>query len=100
MTNNPWYGVVDMVDFVPGGIMSDPSLVYRGYEFNYWDVEEAIFEMYSTDVEDSYHDEDLAQLNFDLNNDHWLNWLRENSDLVRAYLDDYIATGAPISWRG
>lgn len=99
MTNNPWYGVVDGVDFVSNGAMSDPSLVYRGYEFNYWDIEEAIFEMYSTEVEETYHDEYLAQLNFDLNNDHWLNWLRENSDLVRSYLDDWIATGAPVSWK-
>ena len=99
MTNNPWYGVVDMVDFVSNGAMSDPSLVYRGYEFNYWDIEDAIFEMYSTDVEEVYNDEYLAQLNFDLNNDHWLNWLRDSSDRVRSYLDDWIAEGAPVSWK-
>ena len=99
MSNNPWYGVVEHVDFVDNGAMSDPSLVYRGYEFNYWDVEDSIYEMYRSDVEEVYNDEDLAQLDFDLNDEHWLNWLRENSDRVRDYLDDWISAGAPTSWK-
>ena len=45
MLNNPWYGVVSRVNFVPGGA-SDPSLVYRGYEFNYWEIEDMTIDMY------------------------------------------------------
>ena len=102
-TDRPWYGVVSGVNFVPGGA-SDPSLVYRGYEFNYWDVEDAIYEMYRDYLRENFPDDEyLVQANFELGgdeaDDNWMDWLRDNADEVRSYLDDYIAHGAPISWK-
>ena len=102
-TDRPWYGVVSRVNFVPGGA-SDPSLVYRGYEFNYWDIEEAIIDMYREYLRYNYpEDEYLGLINFELggdpHDDDWIDWLRDNADEVRGYLDDWIANGAPISWK-
>ena len=86
MLDNPWYGVVSRVNFVPGGA-SDPSLIYRGYEFNYWDVEDAIFDMCRDDLGGDPSDMD------------WIDWLRDNADEVRGYLDDWIFHGAPLTWK-
>lgn len=102
--DKPWYGVVSRVNFVHNGAMSDPSLVYRGHEFNYWDTEDAIVEMYRDCLRDNFPDEEyLVQINFevggDINDVDWTDWLRDNADEIRGYLDDWIAHGAPISWR-
>ena len=102
--DRPWYGVVSRVNFVSNGAMSDPSLVYRGHEFNYWDTEDAIVEMYRDCLRDNFPDEEyLVQINFevggDINDVDWTDWLRDNADDVRGYLDDWIAHGAPLSWR-
>lgn len=101
--DRPWYGVVSRVNFVPGGA-SDPSLVYRGHEFNYWDIEDAIFDMYRDHLKENYPDDEyLVSIDFELGgddaDDNWTDWLRDNADEVRGYLDDYIAHGAPISWK-
>lgn len=102
--DRPWYGVVSRVNFVHNGAMSDPSLVYRGHEFNYWDIEEAIVEMYRDYLRESFPDEEyLVQINFevggDINDVDWTDWLRDNADDVRGYLDDLITFDAPLSWR-
>ena len=101
--DNPWYGVVSRVNFVPD-YPSDPSLVYRGYEFNYWDVEEAIIDMYRDHLKEEYPDDEyLVSIDFELGGDegdpNWTDWLRDNADEVRGYLDDWIATGAPLTWK-
>ena len=101
--DRPWYGVVSRVNFVPGGA-SDPSLVYRGHEFNYWDIEEAIIDMYRDYLKENYPDDEyLVSIDFELGgdgaDDNWTDWLRDNADEVRGYLDDHIAHGAPISWK-
>lgn len=98
-----WYGVVNRVNFAPGG-KNDPSLVYRGHEFNYWQIENSVVDMYRDYLRETFPDDEyLVHANFELdadeNDDHWMNWLRENSDSVRSFLDDLIADGAPISWK-
>lgn len=104
MLDNPWYGVVNRVNFVSNGVMSDPSLVYRGYEFNYWDVEEAIVDMYRDHLREAFPDDEyLVSVDFELGGDegdsHWMDWLRDNADEVRGYLDDWIFHGAPLTWK-
>ena len=101
--DRPWYGVVSRVNFVPGGA-SDPSLAYRGHDFNYWNVEDAIIDMYRDHLKENHPDDEyLIQANFELGGDegdtHWMDWLRDNADRVRGYLDDWIAHGAPITWK-
>ena len=101
--DRPWYGVVSRVNFVPGGA-SDPSLVYRGYEFNYWEVAEVMIDMYRDYLKENYPDyEFLVLIDFELGGDehdvNFMDWLRDSADEVRGYLDDLISTGAPISWK-
>lgn len=98
-----WYGVVGRVNFIPGGA-DDPSLVYRGYEFNYWAVEDAIFEMYRDYLREEFPDDEyLVSINFELGGDehdvNWMDWLRDNANSVRSFLDELIANGAPLSWK-
>lgn len=102
-TDRPWYGVVSQVEFVPGGA-DDPSLVYRGHEFNYWTIEETAIDMYRDDLRKEYPDDEfLVQVNFELGGDphdvNWIDWLRDNADRIRGELDDLIADGAPVSWK-
>ena len=101
--DRPWYGVVSRVNFVPGGA-SDPSLVYRGYEFNYWDIEDAIIDMYRDDLRDQFPDDEyLVSIDFELGgdgaDDNWTDWLRDNADRIRGEIDAMIAHGAPITWK-
>lgn len=101
--DRPWYGVVSRVFFRPGGAL-DPSLMYSGYEFNYWDTEEATIDMYRDDLRELYPDEEyLNTINYEVggdpHDDNWIDWLRDNADRVRGYLDELIASGIPRSWR-
>ena len=101
--DRPWYGVVSRVNFVPGGA-SDPSLVYRGHEFNYWGIEDMAIDMYRDDLKEKFPDDEfLVMINFELGGDphdvNWIDWLRDNADRVRGELDAMIANGAPRSWK-
>lgn len=103
MLDNPWYGVVSRVNFVPGGA-SDPSLVYRGYEFNYWAIEDMMIDMYRDDLEEKFPDDEyLVSINFELGGDthdeNWIDWLRDNADRVRGELDAMIYHGISRSWK-
>ena len=79
MLDNPWYGVVSRVNFVPGGA-SDPSLVYRGYEFNYWEIEDMTIDMYRDDLREQFPDDEfLVMVNFELGGDpHDLGYFPES----------------------
>ena len=101
--DRPWYGVVSRVNFVPGGA-SDPSLVYRGYEFNYWEIEDMTIDMYRDDLRDQFPDDEyLVSIDFELGgdgaDDNWTDWLRDNADRVRGELDAMIHHGAPRFWK-
>ena len=101
--DRPWYGVVSRVNLVPGGD-SDPSLVYRGYAFNYWEIEDMAIDMYREYLRYNFPDDEyLGLINFELggdpHDDDWIDWLRDSADRVRGELDAMIADGAPISWK-
>ena len=101
--DRPWYGVVSRVNFVHNGALDD-SLIYRGHEFNYWNVENMVIGMYRDHLREEYPDDEfLVMINFELGGDphdvNWIDWLRDNADLIRGKLDTMIANGAPISWK-
>lgn len=93
--SNPWYGVVNGVNFVSCGPVSDPILEYKGHEFNYWDIENVIFEMFRDYLRDNFAgDEFLESINFEvLPDDDFTEWLSENNDTVTNYLDECISGG-------
>lgn len=93
-----WYGVVTGVKFKSHGPVSDPGLIYNGREFNYWDIEGAIYDMYRDDLRDQFPDDEyLVQIDFDPspdeNDEHFTDWLAGNVDLIHGYLNDCIASG-------
>ena len=101
--DRPWYGVVSRVNFVPGGA-SDPSLVYRGHEFSYWQIEDMAIDMYRDDLRDQFPDDEyLVSIDFELGgdgaDDNWTDWLRDNADRVKGELDAMIHHGAPRFWK-
>lgn len=95
---NDWYGVVTGVKFKSHGPVSDPGLIYDGREFNYWDIEDAIYDMYRDRLREEFSDDEfLVQIDFDTLPDegdsYFPNWLAGNVDLIHSYLDDVIAGG-------
>ena len=57
---------------------ADPDLVYDGYTFNYWDIENALWDMYLEDGGDEDDD------------DAFVEYVRDNAT---SYLDDVIFGG-------
>lgn len=93
-----WYGVVTGVKFKSHGPVSDPGLIYNGREFNYWDIEDAIYDMYRDDLRENFSDDEfLVQIDFDPlpdeNDSHFIGWLEENIERIHCYLDEVIAGG-------
>ena len=73
---NGWYGSDEIgVRFHGQG---DADLVYKGHDFNYWDIEGALWDMYLEDGGDEGDDDAFAA------------YVRENAP---AYMDDVMAFG-------
>jgi hypothetical protein len=77
-----FYGI-SKVKYVWHGCWSDPEVIYKGYSFTYWDVENALwyeFKEYKHlgDYDGNAYDEEFAQ------------WIFDNQDNVHAMLDDWI----------
>lgn len=91
-----WYGVVKGVKFSPGEPIGDPSLIYKGLEFNYWDIEYALYDMFKEDLIHEFEgDEFLVSIDYDLgtDSDEFAQWLENNQDTVTGYFDDVIHGG-------
>lgn len=90
-----WYGVVKGVKFLGRGPVADPALVYKGKEFNYWDMEDALYDMFKDDLRDMYPDDEfLVSCDYDIGiDDDFAEWLGHNQYRVRGYFDDVIHGG-------
>ena len=80
------------VGFIWHGAWSDPELKYKNRLFNYWDIEEAIFEEFKDWARD-------YNINVNSNNEDELfdEYCRnDNGTAVKNYLDDYIFTGGGV----
>lgn len=49
MTNNLYRGTKG-IEYVSHGAWADPELIYDGKSFNYWDIEEALWDMFCEEV--------------------------------------------------
>ena len=74
------------VEFIGHGEWSDPELIYNGYSFNYWDIEDALWNDFleETGYNDSQSNDPKVEAEFD----------RYVQDRVTDYLDDCIFGGA------
>ena len=90
-----WYGVVKGVKFLNRGGWNDPGLIYKGKEFNYWDMEHALVDMFEDDMREQFPDDEYLELiNWELGaNDDFAEWLENNQDRVRDYFDDVMHGG-------
>lgn len=91
-----WYGVVKGVKFKDNGPMSDPELIYKGLSFNYWDIEDALYDAFRDYLKEQYPgDEYLEQIGYDVttDGDDFCEWLEDNNQAVTDYLDDAIHGG-------
>lgn len=70
-----WYGTPE-IGYRWYNEWADPDLVYKGYEFNYHDIEDALWDMY---LEDGGNEDD---------DDAFAAYVRENAP---AYMDDVMA---------
>ena len=79
-----WFYGIQGIEFVWHGEWSDPTLIYKGREFNYYDIETPMWEIYKEDCEE-------AGTNAD--EDEFAVWMQENGDYVRSYMDDIMMVG-------
>lgn len=79
-----WRGS-DVIDMDYHGDWADPDLVYDGYTFNYWDIENALWDMFLEDT--GYSDRDSGNLEVE---EEFNQYIRDNAP---SYLDDVIAAG-------
>ena len=81
MTN--WLGIKG-IEHIWNGAWSDPEIMYKGYIFNEWDVQEDLGEMYDEYVKSGY---------IKPYKDGWKEWASKNPKTVKAELDDLIYAG-------
>ncbi len=79
-----WRGS-DKVDIVSHGEWADPDLVYNGYTFNYWDIEDALWGDFL--AETGYKDSDSNNPKVEAEFDEYVR------DRAPGYLDDVIYGG-------
>lgn len=90
-----WYGVVKGVKFLGRGPVADPALIYKGKEFNYWDMQDGLVDMFQDDMREQFPDDEyLVSINWELGaDDEFSEWLENNQDRVRDYFEDVIHGG-------
>lgn len=90
-----WYGVVPKVKFKSNGIMADPTLIFEGMEFNYWDIVEPVYDMYCDHLKDKIEDDYTVEVNTDpgLDDEFFIEWLEFNTEMIYQYLWDCVAGG-------
>ena len=80
------------VGFIWNGTWSDPELKYKNRLFNYWDIEEAIFENFK-----DWANEYGIKVNSDNEDELFDEYCRnDNGTAVKNYLDDYIFAGGGV----
>lgn len=90
-----WRGIPG-IQFISNGSYSDPSLVYEGKEFNYWDIEDSLWEIF-LEENPQYKDKDSGNPKVEA---RFTSYLKE---AAKPYLDDVIAgsyfSEGKNSWR-
>lgn len=79
-----WRGS-DVIDMDYHGDWADPDLVYDGYTFNYWDIEDALWDMFLEET--GYSDSDAHNPQVE---EEFSQYIRDNAP---SYLEDVIGAG-------
>lgn len=76
--NNYFYGIYG-IRFISHGAWSDPELVWHGKSFNYYDVENSLWELFR---------EDCKQENKPVDENIFPAWVKKNAYLSREILQN------------
>lgn len=81
---NKWRGCKN-IEVKWNGSQADPDLIYKGCEFNYWDIEDALWSMFLEDIghKDSESDVPKIENEFDI-------YVQENAE---SYLEECMTFG-------
>lgn len=74
---------------------ADPDLLYDDYVFNYWDIEDALWEDF---LEYNELDESDAYDGYDIKPEYEEMFDKHVQDFGHSYLDELIWSGAPKTW--
>jgi len=75
--NEGWFRGCEGVEFIWHGTQSDPELEYKGQRFNYWEIEDALWDMFKDDGGDTKDEEAFNKF---------------VQEYCKGYLDDVIAS--------
>ena len=70
-----WFYGIEGIEFIWRGSQSDPLVRYKGFAFNYWDVEDGLYEIWREQNPLS------PEVEFE-------SWVPEHSEDVMCYMDD------------
>ena len=80
------------VEFIYHGEVSDPEVRYKDRIFNYWDLENALYEMY---IEEGNPRIDKPSCD----DKQFREWIANDPDTVYNYLDDWIFSIKEAEWK-
>ena len=85
------YRGADGIEFVSHGAWSDPELIYDGKSFNYWDIDDALWDMFCEGLRE---DNGLSVSEIEQNMDKYEPMFDGYvQDIATSYLDDCIFGG-------
>lgn len=79
------------VEFIYHGDMSDPEVRYKNRLFNYWDLEDALYEQYIEEGNPRINSPSCDDKQF-------RDWIADDPDMVYGYLDDWIMSLKEAEW--
>ena len=77
-----FYGIYG-INLVDHGAYSDPELVWHGKSFNYYDVENSLWDHYK---------EECAEENKKADEENFAVWVKKNAHIAREYLQNLMDT--------
>jgi hypothetical protein len=75
-----FYGIKP-IQYIYHGDWSDPELRYKGHSINYWDFENALYEIFKEEGGQPDNDKAFGE------------WVQNNKDLVKSEIEDWISLG-------
>ena len=78
--NKKWFYGIYGIEFIWHGCWSDPELIWHGHSFNYYDLENALYDEYK-EYNPNYDDNDDSDFAV---------WVKKNAYIAREYLQNLL----------
>ena len=76
-----WFYGIRGIQFVWHGAYNDPELIWHGQNFNYYDIENPLWDCYM---------EDCIEAGVEPDNDEFSAWVKKNAYLAREFLQNIV----------